>query len=694
MKIALTRPMAVRIAACLMAPAAIGFVLSVAAQTGPGADDASIEAIKGRLASVQARQDLESALKTQIIETYRSAIAALESADSARVQTAKTRKTQVDAQETVPRLERELRSVRAESALPEKPAKFDALPLDMLERLENRTREEAEQARLRVAELQRQLDDLVARPLSARLEQAELRAQVAAYDAQATQPSGDSVAAELAAAQRDFARATETLRQARLARVGQEIIAQPVLERIAQLQLQIAQAQFDAHAADRIRVRVVLEQRQRAEIAKARAEAARVREPGAGPLDPALEIQARILERRAQVAEVSLAVSEGLVTLSKRREQLGEIDQTLRATKLRATTATEGGELDKLLLGQLRALPAPDQFRKAAERRAAVIVKAADARLDVELERAKIADLDHAVAHAMAGLDPGLPVASREKIEEQVRINLAELQRLLDRADKELDVLLQTLRAGNEAESMMLRRAQDFRAELIGLLLWIPVSPAGLETFAEIGAGAAWMVAGDNWRGVVATWQLAAKRSPALVLLAMLVLIALLAARGWFKRKLPTLAPGTIPLHAFRLHHTLEALALSLLLALPVPFAIWMAGFMLEVTHDVPLFAQSTGAALRLAAGIVLFFRTIRWLFDSSGVAIKHLSWNMEPVLAARRALRQLMILYVPLVFVAALATIHAPEPVRQSLGRMAFVLAMIAPAVFWRRAFHPHRPL
>lgn len=688
------RPSAAWIPACLIVLATIACPTPVEAQTGSAADSAAINAVKGRLAAVRSQRDLEPALKAQIVETYENAIAALESANSLREEIDRTKQTAAGAQDTIQRLERELRSIRAESATPERLAKVDALPLDALERLEGRAREEVEQARLRVAELQRQFDEIVARPLSARLEQAELRDQAVTRDAQVSEPAGGGVPAALAAAQRELARARESVRQARLARVEQEMVALPALARIAQLELYVAQATLDLRQADWRRVRTLLSERQRAEIAKAREEAARAREPGTGPADPALAIQARVLARRAQVAEASLAVSEALATLSTRREQLAELEQMLRAAQRRAATATEGGELDKLLLGQLGALPTPDQFRKAAERRAAATAKAADARLDVELQRAKIADLERAVAEAMEGPDPGVPAATRAKIEQRVRDNVADLQRVLERVDKELEVLLRTFRATDEAESSLLRRTQEVRSELVRLLLWIPLSPVGLGTFSEIGPAAKWIVSGDNWRGVSETWRRAAQREPVLVLFAALALLGLLAARGWFKRKLPTLAPGAIPLHEFRLRHTLGALALSLLLALPAPFAIWMAGFMLETTHNAPLFAQDVGIAFRHVAEIVLFFRAIRWLFDPGGVAIKHFSWHAEPVVAAGRRLQQLMAVYAPLAFLAILGTVHAPEPVRQSLGRIAFVIAMLALAILWRRALRPDRPL
>jgi potassium-dependent mechanosensitive channel len=675
--------------ACVIAIAAAHTAPPVAAQTSAMTGGEALESLKGRLASAQANRDLEPRLRAQVVETYENAIAAVQGAISLRAEIEALAKAQEGAEATIQRFERELRALRAEAARPAPPDEaYEELPLDALERLENRRREEVEHARLRVAELQRQLDEIVARPLSARLEQAELR-----ESPRGEQPPVGAPPA-LAAAQRDLARAREAVRQARLAHVEREIVAQPTLARIAQLELYVAQAELDVRSAAWRRARALLEERQRAEIATARAEAARAAQPDAAGADPARAIEARALERRAQIAESAHAASRALAELSERRQQLAGIERTLRATKERASAITEGRELNRLLLGQIHALPTPDRFQEAARLRVEALANAADGRLDVELERTRIADLDRAVAEAMAKLGPSLPAAERAAIEKRVRANLAELQRLLERLDKELDVLLRTLRATNEAESALLRSARDARTELVRLLLWIPVAPVSLQTFDDLGQAAKWVVSAANWRSVVDTWRRAAVASPGLVVGAVVVFLALLVARGWFKRKLRMLTPGATPLFGYRLRHALEALALTLLLALPLPLAMWTAGQLLDTVGDAPLFAQGAAEALQFAAAALLFFLLVRWLAASNGVMIRHFNWHAEPVLATRRELRRLMLLYVPLAFVGLLGTLHAPEPVRQSLGRITFVLAMAAVAIFWGRAFPPRREL
>jgi potassium-dependent mechanosensitive channel len=675
--------------ACAIAIVATSTAPPAAAQTSAMTGGEALESLKGQLASARANRDLEPGLKAQVVETYENAIAAVQSAIGLRAGIEALAKAQEGAEETIQQLERELRALRAEAARPAPPDKaYDELPLDTLERLENRTREEVDHARLRVAERQRRLDEIVARPLSARLEQAELRESPRGEQ----HPTGAPPA--LAAAQQGLARAREAVRQARLAHLEREIVTQPTLARIAQLELYVAQADLDVRSAAWRRARALLEARQRADIAKARVEAARATQPDATGADPARALEARALERRAQIAESALAVSRALAELSERRQQLAGIERTLRAAKERASAAAEGRELNRLLLGQIRALPTPDQFQERARLRARALADAADVRLDVELERARIADLDHAVADALAKLDPNLPAAERAAFEKRVRTNLAELQRLLERLDKEIDVLLRTLRATDEAESALLRSARDARTELVGLLLWIPIAPVNLQTFDELRQGAEWITSAANWRGVVDTWRRAATHSPIPVVGAALIVLGLLLTRGWFNRKLRTLVPGAIPLFGYRLRHALEALALTLLLALPLPLAIWTAGRLLDSVGDVPLFAQGAAAALQFAAAALLFFLLVRWLAEPSGVMIRHFNWHAQPVLATRRELRRLMLLYVPLAFAALLGTLQAPEPVRQSLGRITFALAMAAVAIFWGRAFPPRREL
>ena len=179
MKPAMHRGLLPAFLACLLAVVAVAAALPAGAQSASDTSGVTVESLKGRLADAQARQDLAPELKSQIVETYQNAIAAVESAVSLRAETEESKKAQAQAPDTIQRLERELRSMRAESTSQAGLGDLNSQSLDALERLENRLRTEVDQSRARVADLQRRLDEIIARPLAARLEQAELREAIA-----------------------------------------------------------------------------------------------------------------------------------------------------------------------------------------------------------------------------------------------------------------------------------------------------------------------------------------------------------------------------------------------------------------------------------------------------------------------------------------------------------------------------------
>ena len=106
-------------------------------------------------------------------------------------------------------------------------------------------------------------------------------------------------------------------------------------------------------------------------------------------------------------------------------------------------------------------------------------------------------------------------------------------------------------------------------------------------------------------------------------------------------------------------------------------------------------FAQSVGHAMRAIGTIFFAMYGFSWLFDARGVAVKHFLWPAEAMQAVKRAIRRFMLIYVPLLFVALMnSSVYAPHPNRESLGRIAFIFAMIALALFVWRLFRRSGPV
>jgi potassium-dependent mechanosensitive channel len=106
-------------------------------------------------------------------------------------------------------------------------------------------------------------------------------------------------------------------------------------------------------------------------------------------------------------------------------------------------------------------------------------------------------------------------------------------------------------------------------------------------------------------------------------------------------------------------------------------------------------FPQALGDALEGVARLLLALSAFGWLLDRRGVAVSHFGWDEASLDFAARALRSFARLFVPLLFVAVLNGLdHAPFANRESLGRLAFGLGMVALAAFLARLFRSGGPL
>ncbi len=260
---------------------------------------------------------------------------------------------------------------------------------------------------------------------------------------------------------------------------------------------------------------------------------------------------------------------------------------------------------------------------------------------------------------------------------------LAEQVALLTRLGKLRQTLMQTLRETIDAERDLEQRSDAARAELNRLLFWIPVPP-GTRTVPELAQSLAWTTSPTNWRAAGAVLRDEAMRRPFWPAVALVVAAGLFAGRRRLQRGLVSLAPAAVTYERYRIGHALVALAITLALALPGPIVMWTVGNLLRFAPDTQPFPQVVGDVLPRVALLVLALSTLAWLLDRRGVGVSHFGWDERSLTFAARALRRFAALFVPMVFIAALNLLeHAPYANRESLGRLAMNVAMIALAVF-----------
>jgi potassium efflux system protein len=649
-----------------------------------GALDA--QSIERRIAAIEARKDLDAASRSRSIEVYRQAIAEVQSAQKLRDETEALRRQIADAPDTIRGLERSLQALDTEDAPPAQPGS-ETLSLEQLEERQMHLRAQSDGANQKLAELDRGLEDAATRPLEIRRQQEELRSAIDGADADLREQSRQAATTHLAEAQHALARARQGARLRQLDRLTQELAYQPFLLRITQLRRDAARIEAEHFDAELRQLRELLDQRRLAAVEAARQEAGRKRAEADLPR-PIKELEAGNAELRASIAEAGLAINTALAQISARRSALAGVETELRLAQRRAQAPGSRVELGGTLLRNLGALPTADRYAKARKDREALIARTTDANLDTERELAGLSDLRAATARDLEQLGSA---GDHAAIEATTRQLLAERRSQLARLDSLQDELLRTLREAEEAELDLLARSAAARDQLVALLFWVPFGPIGLNTFAELGNALAWLFAADNWGALADALRAALRHSPGNFAFVLLLAGALLWWRTRLKPYLASFAPGAVPLEYFHIRHTLGALGITLLLALPWGLMLMGAGWMLRAAPAAGAFAEAMGRGLFVAGVMTIVGQGFVWLLDGRGVAVNHFGWVAEKAHTVKRELRRMMLGYVPLVLLVGIT--FGSHEVRNSLGRLALIVALVMVSMFWARNLRPGEP-
>ncbi len=638
----------------------------------------SVENLQSQQATAAARQDIDAPTKARIDSAYKRAIDELNRAKGFRADIESLRKATVEAPAEIAQLERKLEAEELRSAQPELPPAGELRVEDVEQRLaEAQLARDAAQAEL--DRLTRATAEMEQRPLAALRQRDEAQANLVRLQAERAAAPGSGT---------PLAEAMEALRSARIEALRAELdwldreaAYQPAQARITELSLELARLELARSEASLQAWAAALADRRGKDVQKARAEAARV-EAQLGRLAAVpSKLAAENAALGAQLAEVTTALERARRELAQLRIGAADLDAYRRRIGQSVDRSTLSDASAAELTKRLGTLPTPERFAATRDARTARLQATLDANAQVQQEIDRLADLPAAVAAALSvGTETG---AQRAKLESPVRGELVRQRSLLMRLSEQQKLLIQTLRQAALAEEEVLARAAAARSEVLSLLLWVPLKPLGIDTLAGLKTSVDWIVAPENWRQVYAALAEQIKRWPLRVALALAAIFALYALRGRWKRRLAALAPAAVSVEHYRISHTLQALLLTLLLAAPGALALSLTGAGLLYAPGASLFAKAAGDAFVYVGFTFLALYGFSWLFDGRGVAVKHFQWPAESMVALQRAIRRFMLIYVPLVFVAVANGPHAPFVNRESLGRLAFILAMLSLAAF-----------
>ena len=668
-------PAALALLLCLVLLPALPALL---AQEGPEAPLTPEEA-QAQIAALETATSLEEPVRAAALASWREALELLRQAEADASRTAGFEREILEAPGR-------LEAIRAELAQP--PAEPKAEPpagasAAQVEQLLAQAEAELQAARRNVDDLRQESARRVERRALLTDQITRLKQAVAAQTDALLAPSPSELGPELARARRGKLRAQtrqlqEELRAAQAELQSYDARQDLLPARRDRAQRRVGQAEKLVAAWQRAASEVRRREAERAteEAREARRQAAR-RSPVA--LELATENE-RLAERRSGEEGLGQKIDRAGEALIALRDRLQRLREDQRAVRRKVAAAGLTNAMGLLLRRQFESLPDLDLLERQSEQRLEQISDVQLQLIVLEEEREAWGDVDARTEEALRGVLPG---PGRDELAEVVRELLQTRRDTLDALVADHTIYFNRLLELEAASRELSRAAEEYRAFIEERILWVrSVLGSPLPTPGGVAQAAAWLFSPQGWQ-TTARITLAEVRSRPLWCAAWCAAWgALLGASLWARRQLVRRAERVAARAIDSFPHTLLSLPLTVVVALPLPAAVWLLARLLGAPPEQHPLGVAAAGGLELAATFLLPLALVRAALRPRGLCEAHFRWPPASLARLRWALRWFVPLAVPAA--AVVATLDQPENtlLADHLGRLAFAVETLALAL------------
>jgi len=310
----------------------------------------------------------------------------------------------------------------------------------------------------------------------------------------------------------------------------------------------------------------------------------------------------------------------------------------------------------------------------------------------IELEDQRSAlDAESVVENMLTGLD----TTTTESESQQIRLRALELvadqKTYLDELIGDYGTYFSELVDLDVSQRKLLAETRLFARYIEEKILWIRsgnvLMPADVLT---AGKALLWLVHPDGWiataRSVVGT----VRANPLLSTAFAIVIAFLFGINLRLRRQLGTMIKRCSERATASLFAVFKTLVATFSLAGTVPAILWFLAWLLATPYDTSEFAKAIATGLRSAAVIYFTIEILRHLCVDGGIGARIFKWKKAIRHPLLETLTWLQWIVIPGAFLAGVMDFQANEAFRNSLGRVAFVIPMIALAAAAYRIASP----
>ncbi len=381
--------------------------------------------------------------------------------------------------------------------------------------------------------------------------------------------------------------------------------------------------------------------------------------------------------------------------LSRTEEKVASLEGELARLAARVEAVGLAESVGVLLRQQRADAPNIGMYRRFIRMRKERIGDVQLQQIRLREQRQALGDIDALIDRALASVDEPITPEDRAQLEGLLRQLFETQRKYMDALLEDYETYFQKLVDFDARQRELIDRTQSLLDFIDERILWIPSGRAiETEIFSDGRDAMAWLFGPRYLEQLGRGARDAATRLWPVNLLAFLLALLFIPARRRLYDQIRALGVQAARPDCIRYGPTATALALTVIAAAWVPALLAYAGWRLGASPAATLYTRSIAYGLVGVSGLGFTLALIRQIARGGGVAEAHCGWSERRAHALWRHVTWLSLVMVPATFVVLVFEMRGEDVWRESIGRIVFVVTMLAIAVFNHLVLRPEGAL
>ncbi|MBN2291471.1 MAG: mechanosensitive ion channel [Pirellulales bacterium] len=639
--------------------------------------------IEEHLKTVKNAQQLEETAKADLLKRYKAALDWITASEEALEKTTQYQADITGALESVAKVKAQLatavpdfsKTPPAETTLRKMEQDLSQAELQLKEaEAELAKREQELKVRgERKAELAKLIDDS--------------KQRLDAAKKQLASPPGNGESPELVSARRIELAAHMTALEHQLKRYQVEIRRYDALVELMPLQRDLARREKNMREKQVAALQLAVAAKRKSESERQAEEAKRAVANSHPALHELAKRNATLAEEHKKLAESLTKTANEVIVTGK---TLAELEADFKKIQEKVHYAGNSTSIGLILRTKRSELPDTDKCEQRISFVSRVMPEANLERMERQEERTALGDLDTAAANAVDDLDGSFADADGQYYLREAAKELLEKKRdLLDKLINTHDQYLTELSELEISNRKLVAKIEEVTSYVEERVLWVRSAEIlAPNSVADTAKGLMSLARPSSWIELSKLCGVGVIRQPRIIFLVIAVFGILIALQTHLRKRMRNVCTVSSGGASLKIWPTLEGLLIVVAISAPLPLLLILAGWWMARTGGTSDLGQAVGYGLRYSALLLWVVKFTRLLCRPGHLAESHFGWSEYSLAIARRHLRWLTYGGLPLVFLVIFAGRYQDREWENSLGRIAFIIAMLLLAAFMHAVF------